>query len=92
MQTLREHQLFGKLSKCEFWLDRVAFLGHVISVEGDSVDPEKILTVRDWPIPKSVPEVRSFLGLAGYYRKFVQDFSKIAGPLTNLTKKDQRFV
>jgi hypothetical protein len=92
LQVLRENQLYRKLSKCEFWLDRVAFLGHVITGEGISVDPEKISAVKEWPVPKSVPEVRSFLGLAGYYRKFVQDFSKIAGPLTKLTRKGERFV
>ena len=88
LQTLRERQLYVKLSKCQFWLDRVAFLGHVISVEGVSVDPKKIEAVVNWKPPKNVSEVRSFLGLAGYYRKFVEVFSKIAAPLTKLTRKD----
>ena len=91
MQTLRERQLYAKLSKCQFWLDRVAFLGHVISVEGVSVDPKKIEAVVNWKPPKNVSEVRSFLGLAGYYRKFVERFLKIATLLTNLLKKDQKF-
>ena len=66
LQTLRERQLYAKLSKCQFWLHRVAFLGHVISVEGVSVDPHKIEVVVNWKPPKNVSEVRSFLGLAGY--------------------------
>ena len=70
LQTLRERQLYAKLSKCQFWLDRVAFLGHVISVEGVSVDPKKIEAVVNWKPPKNVSEVRSFLGLAGYYMNF----------------------
>ena len=91
LQTLREHQLYAKLSKCQFWLDRVAFLGHVILVEGVSVDPKKIEAVVNWKPPKNVSEVRSFLGLAGYYRKFVEGFSKIAAPLTKLTRKDVKY-
>ena len=91
LQTLRERQLYAKLSKCQFWLDRVAFLGHVISVEGVSVDPKKIEAVVNWKTPKDVSEVRSFLGLAGYYRKFVEGFSKIAAPLTKLTRKDVKY-
>ena len=91
LQTLRERQLYAKLSKCQFWLDRVAFLGHVISVEGVSVDPKKIEAVVNWKPPKNVSEVRSFLGFAGYYRKFVKGFSKIATPLTKLTRKDIKY-
>ena len=86
LQTLREHQLYAKFSKCQFWLDRVAFLGHVVSAEGISVDPQKIEAVVDWKPPTNVTEVRSFLGLASYYRKFVEGFSKIATPLTKLTE------
>ena len=81
LQTLRERQLYAKLSKCQFWLDRVTFLGHVISIEGVSVDPQKIEAVESWKLPKNVSEVRSFLVLAGYYRKFVEGFSRIAAPL-----------
>ena len=91
LQILRERQLYAKFSKCQFWLDRVAFLGHVISAEGVSVDPQKIEAIVNWKPPTNVFEVRSFLGLAGYYRKFVEGFSKIAIPLTNLLKKDQKF-
>ena len=71
---------------------RVAFLGHIVSGEGISVDPSKVQAVRDWPTPKSVTEIRSFLGLAGYYRRFVQDFSRIAGPLTKLIQKGEKYV
>ena len=91
LQILRELQLYAKFSKCQFWLDRVAFLGHVISVEGVSVDPKKIEAVVNWNPPKNVSEVRIFLGLAGYYRKFVEGFSKIAAPLTKLTRKDVKY-
>jgi len=91
LEVLREHQLYGKLSKCEFWLDEVQFLGHVISSRGISVDPSKIETVLKWERPQTVTEVRSFLGLAGYYRRFVEGFSKMVSPLTQLTRKDQPF-
>ena len=79
--------MYAKLSKCQFWLDRVAFLGHVISVEGVSVDPQKIEALVNWKPPKNVSEVRSSLGLAWYYRKFVKGFSKIASPLTKLARQ-----
>ncbi|XP_074288790.1 uncharacterized protein LOC141613946 [Silene latifolia] len=91
LQTLREHQLYAKLSKCEFWLQKVAFLGHIISKEGVAMHTTKIEAVSRWVAPKNVTEIRSFLGLAGYYRLFVKDFSKIARPLTSLMKKESRF-
>ena len=89
--TLRERQLYAKLCKCQFWLDSVAFLSHVISSEGVSVDPQIIEAVVNWKPPKNVSEVRSFLGLAGYYMKFVEGFSGIAAPLTKLTRKDVNY-
>ncbi|KAK9084493.1 hypothetical protein Scep_030964 [Stephania cephalantha] len=91
LTTLREHRLIAKFSKCDFWLSAVRFLGHVISEQGISVDSEKIRAIIDWKTPEFVADIRSFLGLAGYYRRFVQDFSSIAAPMTRLTKKDVRF-
>ncbi|KAI0493363.1 hypothetical protein KFK09_023479 [Dendrobium nobile] len=92
LETLRRHQLYAKFSKCEFWLKSISFLGHVVSGEGISVDPQKIQAVADWPRPTTVFEVRSFLGMAGYYRKFVKGFSQISTPLTRLTQKSVPFV
>ena len=91
LQVLREHQLYAKFSKCQFWLDQVAFLGHVVSREGVQVDPSKVEAVQKWPRPTTVTEIRSFLGLAGYYRRFVKDFSRMAVPLTKLTQKNVKF-
>ena len=88
---LKEKKLYAKFSKCEFWLSSVAFLGHVVSKEGIMVDPKKIEAVRDWVRPTSVTEIRSFLGLAGYYRRFVEGFSSITSPLTRLTQKEVTF-
>ena len=92
LKLLREHQLYAKLSKCEFWLSEVKFLGHVVSKNGISVDPGKIESILTWEHPKNVFEIRSFLGLAGYYRRFVLDFSRLAAPMTRLTRKGTRFV
>ena len=91
LQTMREKQLYAKFSKFEFWLNSVTFLGHVVSKDGIQVDPSKIETVQKWPKPTSVIEIRSFLGLAGYYRRFVKDFSKIVTPLTRLTRKNVKY-
>ena len=91
-QILREKNLYAKFKKCEFWLDQVVFLGHVISRVGISVDPSKVESVVDWARPTNVSEVRSFLGLASYYRRFVEGFSRIAAPMTQLICKNARFV
>ncbi|XP_073047668.1 uncharacterized mitochondrial protein AtMg00860-like [Primulina eburnea] len=92
LQTLRDSQLYAKLSKCEFWMGSVIFLGHVISAQGISVDPSKVEAVLIWARPTNIPEIRSFMGLAGYYRRFIERFSQIARPITHLTKKDARFI
>ncbi|KAA3477571.1 DNA/RNA polymerases superfamily protein [Gossypium australe] len=92
LQILREKQLYAKFSKCEFWLREVTFLGHVVSAKGIRVDPQKFEAVLDWKPPKSVSEIQSFLGLAGYYRRFVEGFSLIATPQTKLLRKGVPFV
>ena len=91
LTRLREKKLYAKFSKCQFWLEEVAFLGHVVSKDGVSVDPKKINAVTEWQRPTSVTEIRSFLGLAGYYRRFVEGFSKLAAPMTRLTQKNIKF-
>ncbi|KAI3745933.1 hypothetical protein L6452_08345 [Arctium lappa] len=92
LEVLRKEKLYAKFSKCEFWLREVQFLGHVVSSERVKVDPSKIEAMMNWEPPKSPMEIQSFLGLAGYYRRFIQDFSKIASPLTSLTKKNVKFL
>ena len=92
LTILRENKLYSKFSKCEFWLRQVSFLRHVVSKDEILVDPTKIEAITKWKRPTTVIEIRSFLGLAGYYRRFVQDFARIALPLTQLTKKGLPFV
>ncbi|KAG7593905.1 hypothetical protein ISN45_Aa01g026930 [Arabidopsis thaliana x Arabidopsis arenosa] len=91
LERLREQKLFAKLSKCSFWQRSIGFLGHIISDQGVSVDPEKIRSIKEWPRPKNATEIRSFLGLAGYYRRFVKGFASMAQPMTRLTGKDTKF-
>jgi hypothetical protein len=92
LQKLRENQLYAKLSKCEFWLSEVLFLGHVITDGGVAMDPGKVRDVLKWEPPTTVSEIRSFLGLAGYYRRFIEAFSKIVKPLTLLLDKEKKFI
>ena len=92
LQRLRDKQLYAKFSKCGFWLDKVTFLGHVVSKDGISVDPLKVEAIVNWERPTNVHEIRSFLQLAGYYRHFVEGFSKLSGPLTTLTRKNAHFL
>ena len=92
LQILREKKLFSKLSKCDFWLKKVSFLGLIVYAEGIRVDPAKIEAIVSWKAPRNVIEVRSFLGLAGYYRWFVKGFSVIASSLTKLFRKGVKFA
>ena len=92
LELLREKRFDAKFPKCEFWLYSVSFLGHMVSKDGVMVDPSKIETVRNWVRPTNVSEVRSFVGLASYYRRFVKGFSSIASQLTSLTKQNVPFV
>jgi hypothetical protein len=91
LQKLQEHRLYAKLSKCEFWMKQGAFLGHIISKGGISVDPRKVQDVLSWSLPMSVGDIQSFLGLAGYYRRFIKGFSMISKPMTELIEKDKMF-
>ncbi|GJT28463.1 putative reverse transcriptase domain-containing protein [Tanacetum coccineum] len=92
LDLLEKEKLYAKFSKCEFWLKEVQFLGHVVNRDGIHVDPSKVESVKNWKTPESSTEIRSFLGLAGYYRRFIENFSKIAKPLTLLTQKNKAYV
>jgi hypothetical protein len=91
LTLLREHQLYAKFSKCTFWLEEIQFLGHVLSAKGIAVDPNKIKDILEWKPPTTVHQVRSFLGVAGYYRRFIPYFSKLVKPITSLLKNDTKF-
>jgi hypothetical protein len=92
LEKVRSNKLYAKFSKCEFWLTKVAFLGHVISVGGVSVDLSNVKDVLNWMPPTTASEIQSFLGLAGYYRRFIKDFSKIAKTMMKLLEKNKAFV
>nr|GFA46147.1 putative reverse transcriptase domain-containing protein [Tanacetum cinerariifolium] len=95
LELLKKEELYAKFSKCEFWIPKVQFLGHVIDSQGIHVDSADIESVKDWASPKSPTEIRQFLGLAGYYRRFIEGFSKVARPMTKLTQRsdhDPRFA
>jgi hypothetical protein len=91
LQKLREHRLYAKLSMCEFLMKQVAFMGHAISKGGIFVDPCRVQDVLSWNAPTSVGDIQSFLGLAGYYQRFIEGFSKISKPMTELLEKDKKF-
>ena len=91
LEKLRQNQLYAKFSKCEFWLEEITFLGHVLTAEGVTVDPAKIEAVKEWEQPHNVSDIRSFLRLVGYYRRFIENFSKISKSMTNLLKKTNEF-
>ncbi|GKB07189.1 putative reverse transcriptase domain-containing protein [Tanacetum coccineum] len=91
LNLLKKEELYTKFSKCEFWLSKVQFLGHMINSEGIHVYPAKIEAIKDWALPKTPTEILEFLGLAGYYQRFIEGFSKIPRPMTKLTQKRVKF-
>jgi hypothetical protein len=91
LQRLREHELYAKLSKCEFWISEVLFLGHIINRDGLVVDPKKVANILDWKASRDVKGIKSFIGIVGYYWRFIEGFSKIARPMTSLLAKKVEF-
>jgi hypothetical protein len=91
LQVIRENQLYAKLIKCSFYQEKIHYLGHIISKDGIAVDPEKIEAIREWLAPKNVTEFRSFMGLVGYYRRFIVGFLRLAHPITSLQRKVEKF-
>jgi len=92
LNILREKHLYAKLSKCEFWMSEIQYLGHVISAQGIAINPSNVEVVLQWERPKTITKIRSFVKLAGYYRRFIEGFSKIVAHLTQLTRKDHPFT
>ncbi|XP_062088841.1 uncharacterized mitochondrial protein AtMg00860-like [Humulus lupulus] len=88
LQLLQDHSFYAKVSKCQFFQTTIEYLGHVVSADGVRADPTKIATMVDWPIPSTIKQLRGFLGLTGYYRRFVAHYASLAAPLTELLKKD----
>jgi hypothetical protein len=91
LTRLREHQLYAKFSKCAFWMEEIQFLGNVLFAKRITVDPSKVKDILEWKPPTTVHQVRSFLGLAGYYCRFIPDFPKLVKPITSLLKNDTKF-
>lgn len=91
METLRKEKLYAKFKKCEFWLEQVAFLGHVVTSKGITTGPAKVEAIGNWKTPTYINKIRIFLGLVGSYKRFIEEFSRIANPLTKLTWKSKRF-
>ena len=91
LQLLREHKLYAKLRKCDFYKDKIHYFGYIISDEGISVDPKKIEVIMNWPTPRNVTDVRSFMGLVGYYKRFIEGFSKVTHSINSLQKKVIKF-
>ncbi|GJU11631.1 putative reverse transcriptase domain-containing protein [Tanacetum coccineum] len=92
LELLKKEKLYAKFSKCDFWINIMKFLGHVINSQGIHIDPAKIEAVKNWVSPTTPTEIRQFLGLTGYYQRFIKDFSTIAKPLTELTQKNKKYI
>ena len=91
LQMLRKHKLYAKFDKCDFYQNKIEYLEYVISTEGIVIDPEKIKSIMEWLVPKDVADIRSFMGITGYYRRFIKGFSRISYPITSLQKKGTKF-